>query len=106
MYPHPFSVTGDNIDEYEPDLTQEVRVLFQNLDGQLAAGPTPVTLDGLPGVRYEGSLVNVNEVTVQSRFTSLWDGSTEYWMNCQFTSEHAEEMKRGCDQVEKSFQVK
>ena len=29
VYPHPFSVTGDNIDEYEPDLAQEVRVLFQ-----------------------------------------------------------------------------
>lgn len=68
-------------------------------------GPTSVTIDGLPGLSWEGSLVNVDGVTVQSRFTSLWDGSTEYWMNCQFTPEHAEEMKRGCDQVEESFQV-
>jgi hypothetical protein len=106
VYTYPFSVTKGNIDQYEADLTEDTQSLFEDLDGRLTAGPTSVTIDGLPGLRWEGSLLNVDGVQVQSRFTSLWDASTEYWLNCQFTSEHAEAMKRGCDEVETSFRVR
>ena len=35
----------------------------------------------------------------------LFDGATEYFLNCQYTPSGAEEMKQGCDQVVESFQV-
>jgi hypothetical protein len=35
----------------------------------------------------------------------MYDGKTEYFINCQFAPEAAEEMKQGCEQVAESFQV-
>jgi hypothetical protein len=105
LYPLRASITEDNIDDYADDVAEQARGIYEGLDGQLTAGPTPVTLDGLPGFRYEGSLVNVDGVRVQARVTDVFDGLTEYYLYCQFTPEHAEDMKRGCDQVLESFQV-
>jgi hypothetical protein len=34
-----------------------------------------------------------------------FDEGTEYFLNCQFTREGAEEMKRGCERVVNSFQL-
>jgi hypothetical protein len=42
---------------------------------------------------------------LQSRMIFVFDGTTEYFLNCQFTRERAEEIKRGCEQVVKSFHV-
>jgi hypothetical protein len=105
LYPLPASITKDNIDEYADDVAEQARETYEGLDGQLTAGPTPVTMAGLPGFRYEGSLVNVDGARVQARVTDVFDGLTEYYLYCQFTPEGAEEMKRGCDQVVESFQV-
>jgi hypothetical protein len=64
-----------------------------------------VTVGGLPGRSFEGSLVSSNGVHVQARLTFAFDGRTEYLLNCEFTPEGAEEMKRGCTQAVESFQV-
>jgi hypothetical protein len=79
------------------------RELIEKNGGQVTAGPIPITIGGLLGFRYEGWLITEEGVRVQSRLTWAVDDTHQYFMNCQFTPEHAEEMKRGCDQVEKSF---
>jgi hypothetical protein len=99
------SVTEANIDQLSGELAHQVDELLQQADGRLTGGPIRVTLGGLPGFRFDGSLVSVDGVRVQSRLIFVFDGGTEYFLNCQFTPESAAEMKRGCDQVVKSFQV-
>jgi hypothetical protein len=64
-----------------------------------------VTIDGLPGLRFEASGLDPEGVRVQSRLIFVFDGRTVYALNCQFTPETAEEMKRGCEQVVESLQV-
>jgi hypothetical protein len=105
LYRVPVSITEANIDEYADDVFEQAREIYEGLDGELTARPTPVTMDGLPGFRYEGSLVNVDGVPVQARVTDVFDEMTEYYLYCQFTPEGAEEMKRGCDQAVESFEV-
>jgi hypothetical protein len=99
------SITKNNLNVYADDITNQMKETYEHLDGRLIAGPSRVTMDGLPGFRYLGSLVNVDGVRVQARVTRVFDGMTEYYLYCQFTSERAEAMKRGCDQVVESFQV-
>jgi hypothetical protein len=105
LYSNPASITEGNIDGYADDVSEAAKETYEELDGELTAAPTPMTLDGLPGFRYEGSLVNVDGVRVQARVIRAFDGLTEYYLYCQFTPEGADEMKRGCEQVVESFRV-
>ena len=49
--------------------------------------------------------MNSDGVPVQTWLTYAFDGRTQYVLDCEFTPERAEEMKRGCEQVVGSFQV-
>jgi hypothetical protein len=64
-----------------------------------------VTVDGLPALRLEATARDPAGVRVRSRSILVFDGTIEYFVDCQVTTEGAEEMKRGCDQVVSSFQV-
>lgn len=99
------SITEGNIDELSGDIAEFIGELFRQGDGRVTSGPTPVTLGGLPGRAFEGSFINKGGTRVQTRLTLAFDGRTEYFLSCEFTPEGAEEMKRGCEQVEESFQV-
>jgi hypothetical protein len=99
------SITGENIDELSGSLADEIGELLRQADGRVTSGPTRVTVGGLPGLRFEGSLVNAKGIPVQAWLTLAFDGRTEYVLDCEFTPEPAEEMKRGCDQAVKSFKV-
>jgi hypothetical protein len=101
----PVSITDSNLDSYIPDLATLAFEIFTANGGDLLRGPERVTVGGLPGLRSIGWLLNIDDVRVESRFTWLFDRTTQYSMNCQYTPAHAEEMKRGCDQVERTFQV-
>jgi hypothetical protein len=60
---------------------------------------------GCQAYAFEASALATEGVRVQSRLVVVFDGTTEYALNCQFTPEAAEEMKQGCDQVVESFKV-
>jgi hypothetical protein len=99
------AVTERNFDEVSYEFARVVGEVLRQADGDVTSGPTRVTVGGLPGLSFEGSLVNVNGVPVQAWLTFAFDGRTEYLLDCEFTPERAEEMKRGCDQVVRSFEV-
>jgi hypothetical protein len=99
------AVTEGNFDEVSDEFTKTVGEVLRQADGDVTSGPTRVTVGGLPGLSFEGSLVNSQGVPVQTWLTFAFDERTEYLLNCEFTPEGAEEMKRGCEQVVESFQV-
>jgi PsbP len=98
-------VTERIFDEVTRELAAVFAQAFSQAGGRITAGPTRVTVDGLPALRLEGFALSPDDVRVQSRVTAVFDGMTEYALNCQYTPEGAEEMERGCDQVFESFQV-
>jgi PsbP-like protein len=99
------SITEDNIDHLEEEIARLVESLFQQGAGQVTAGPNRVTVAGLPALRFEGTGVTSDDVSVRSRLTLIYDGRNQFAVNCQFTPEGAEEIERGCDQILGSFQV-
>lgn len=86
-------VTADNIDEAEEDLAGAIQ--------ESTEGPFQLTMAGLPALR----IVAHPRSDLTRRITTAFDGATLYLFDCAFTPERAEEMQRGCDQVEESFQV-
>jgi hypothetical protein len=99
------SITEANLADYEIDFAATVGEQFILNGGQMTKGAIRAPVNGLPGLAFEGWLINPDGVRVESRPSFIFDGTTQYFMNCQFTAEHAEEMKQGCQQVKESFQV-
>jgi hypothetical protein len=87
----PFSVNESNIDEGAVELGVVWSEAFQQANGTLTAGPTRVTVGGLPGYSFEGSAVIQDGLRAQERVVTVWDGTTEYVLNCQFAPERADE---------------
>jgi hypothetical protein len=89
----------------------DVTVTEKNIDDVLAdaagaldpstEGPSRLTVGGLPAIRF----VSHPQAGLTRRVTFVFDGTTIYALNCAFTPERAEEMKRGCEQVVTSFAV-
>jgi hypothetical protein len=86
-------VTADNIDEAEEDLAGAIQ--------ESTEGPIQLTMAGLPALR----IVAHPRSDLTRRITTAFDGATIYIFDCAFTPDQAEEMQRGCDQVEESFQI-
>jgi hypothetical protein len=99
------SITEDNIAQLTDEIARVVESLFQKGNGRLTAGPTRVNVGGLPALRFEGTGVTRQGVQIGSRLTLVYDGRNQYAVNCQFTPEGANTVKRGCDQILDSFKV-
>lgn len=86
-------VTEGNIDAVVEDVAGGIQ--------ESTEGPTRLTVAGLPAMR----IVSHPQSDLTRRITMVFDGATAYIFNCGFTPPRAEEMQRGCDQVEESFQI-
>ena len=70
-------------------------VVSQAADQELSG--TEIEFGGLPGFEYSFDLDT--EPPVRSRFVVLFDGSTEYTLNCQSTVERRDEIEPACQQA-------
>jgi len=98
-------VTAENVDAVKPESEKVVRQLFeQQFGGTVQAGPEDITAAGKPGLRFRatGTLEGTPFVTT---IVFIFDGTTEYYLNCQRTAEWAEEIERGCQQIVRTFTV-
>jgi hypothetical protein len=98
------SVTESNVEAVAAEVADVLGQVFRQAGGSMTAEPVRVTVGGLPGYSAEGTAVDPDGVRVESQVTLLFDGTTEYFLNCQFTPEHAEETKQGCAQILDSFE--
>jgi hypothetical protein len=96
VFPNQKSVTEDNLDDSLEEIAADQ---IRNYEG-LTAGPTAMTVDGLPAGRVEAAWGNT-----RLRTTIVFDGTTWYVIRCEFVPARAEKMKPGCDQVVESFQI-
>jgi hypothetical protein len=86
-------VTESNIDAFEDQLAEAIQ--------ESTEGPTRLRVAGLPALR----IVAHPQSGTTRRVTTVFDEETAYIFDCGFTPSREDEMTRGCDQVEDSFQV-
>jgi hypothetical protein len=102
VYRVPDPVTKRNIKRVSATVAEQAEQGFE--DGRVVAGPTVGTVADRPAFRLELSFTDGSQ-PLHSQMIFLFEGTTEYFLNCQFTQERAEEMKRVCEQVVNSFQL-
>jgi Tol biopolymer transport system component/uncharacterized RDD family membrane protein YckC len=97
-------VTAENLADAKAAVTTAVRQLLEQLGGAVQSGPEELTMGGLSGFRFRGT--GTHEGTpIESTLVFAFDGTTEYFLNCQHTKAHAVEVERGCDQIVRTFKV-
>ena len=104
-YPVSQAVTAQNIGALIPVLESDVKQLFGQAGGGMQAGPEKITMAGKPAVRFRATGIMADGTRYTSTIVFAFNGTTEYFVNCQYTAAKAAEVTRACDQVVGSFHV-
>jgi hypothetical protein len=96
-------VDPGNLGPIQAEVDSLVHRLTSEAGGSILSGPVPATLGSLPGFRYQISTLDPKGKPVESRIVFAFLNSTEYFLNCQHTPEHAAEIEAGCDQISRTF---
>ena len=86
------AVTAENVDQVKPEADD----LISGLAGTELSGKQ-VEISGFPGFEYEFDLKDPPEG--RSRLFMLFDGKTEYTLNCQSTPDKRDELQAACRQA-------
>jgi hypothetical protein len=98
----PRPVTEDNLDEVA---AQSLVPLITQLYERILEGPSTTTVGGLPALYVVAKGLNQDGDKIVSRSAFVFDGSTEYALECQYAPLEEDEMRPGCEQVFATFQV-
>jgi uncharacterized RDD family membrane protein YckC len=96
------SIDRGNIAQSQQEVSAVAERLAETLSGTVADGPRRIEMGGLPGFsiriegRYGGQPLTLEGVV-------LARGTTQYFLECQFTPDHASEIRSGCEQVMRTF---
>ena len=99
------AVTEDNLDSIEAELDQVIQGVVDQAGGEITDGPTADEIAGFPAYTYTWVGVEVDGEPKDSEAYFVFDGDTEYFFNCQFSDEVADELQAGCAQILGSFEV-
>lgn len=92
-------VTKDTIDDVRP----EADMLFSELAGEDVKGKD-VTVGGLPALQYDITLSDPPDA--ETKATAIFDGRTQYLLNCQATPEEAAAVEEACDMALDTLETK
>ncbi len=101
------AVTKKSLAASVDNITASVAQVAKKAGGKLLDGPAEVTMGGLPGYEYRISAETVKRRSSESRLVIVWNGRTEYSLNCQHlvNGTLADEIERGCKMVVESFKL-
>ncbi len=106
-YRTPVAITLQNRAIYASEIAASVTSVAKQAGGALLAGPTLVSMGGLPGYGFRISAKTVSGLDSESRILLVWNGTTEYYLNCQHqvSGEFANEIESGCKTIVGSFEL-
>jgi uncharacterized RDD family membrane protein YckC len=91
-----------NITQAQQEVLAVAKQFAEALSGTVADGPRRIEMGGLPGysIRIEGRYAG-QPLTLEG--VVLARGTTQYFLECQYTPDHAGEIRSGCEQVMRTF---
>lgn len=104
-YRTPVAITRRNRATYTADVTSSVSNVATRAGGSLLAGPTMVSMGGLPGYGFRIRAKTRDNLSSESRILLVWNGKSEYYLNCQHEAagRYSTEVERACDMIIRSF---
>jgi PsbP-like protein len=106
-YRTPVAITKRNRAIYSDEVASSVSEVAKQAGGSLLAGPSEVTMGGLPGYAFRISATTRDNLSSESRILLVWSGKREYYLNCQHdtSGSYAADVERGCKKIVGSFKL-
>jgi hypothetical protein len=98
-------VTEENLTSIEAELESVIQDVVDQAEGTITDGPTADEVAGFPAYTFTWEDVEVEGEPKDSSAYFVFNGDIEYFFNCQFSTDTAEEIQAGCDQILESFEV-
>jgi hypothetical protein len=98
------AITADNVSAVKGETTSVIQSLAQQIGGAVQSGPEDVTVGGKPGLQYRIT-GTANGTAITSTLVLVFDGTTEYFLNCQSTQDKATLIDSACRQVQRTFTI-
>lgn len=98
-------VTESNIGDLLPEIRSTIASISEQAGGEVLTDFTRSDMGGLPGYAVETTAVVPGGTDVRSVLVLAFDGTIEYFVNCQFTEDAETEIREGCDLIRSSFEV-
>ncbi|MHB8059345.1 MAG: hypothetical protein ACYDHO_00735 [Gaiellaceae bacterium] len=101
------AVTKKSLAASASSITASVAQVAKKAGGALLGGPSVVTMGGMPGYEYRISAETIKGRKSESRLVIVWNGKTEYSLNCQHlvSGTRADEIEKGCKMIVDSFKL-
>ena len=99
------AITDDNADSIEAELDRVIGGVVEQAGGQITAGPTKEDIAGYPAYTYTWEDVEVDGDPKDSSAYFVFVGDIEYFFNCQYSGNAADDVQAGCEQILRSFEV-
>ncbi len=106
-YRTPVAVTKKNRATYSEQVGASVSSVAEQAGGALLAGPTMISMGGMPGYGFRVSATTRDNLSSESRILLVWKGKSEYYLNCQHdtSGKYAAEIERACAEIIDSFEL-
>jgi hypothetical protein len=103
----PASITKQNRARYREEVASSVSNGAIRAGGSLLAGPTPVSMGGLPGYGFRISSRTRDNRSSRSRILLVWNGRSEYLLDCRYDAAGGDEVEieRTCNEIIESFEL-
>ena len=98
-------VTEDNLESIEEELEGVIQDVVDQAEGTITDGPTADEVAGFPAYTFTWEDVEVEGEPKDSSAYFVFNGDIEYFFNCQFSADVADEIQAGCDQILETFEV-
>jgi hypothetical protein len=98
-------ITGANLGQTQEEFAATLDQLAAQANGAVTTPLTPEGTAGLPGLTGKLSVQTPNGQPVDSTIWVFFDGSTEYFINCQYQQAEQTQMLAGCGLIRDTFKV-
>jgi|GEM_PF-1158924 len=98
-------VTGANLGQAQDEFATTLDQLAAQANGAVTTPLTPEGTAGLPGLTGQISVQTSTGLPVDSTIWVFFDGSTQYFINCQYQQAEKTQMLAGCGLIRDTFKV-
>ncbi len=105
-------ITAESREANRASLDREVRAAIESDSASIQSGPRRIQVGGLPALQYAGVSRFDADTEAENTWTFVFDGETEYFINCSFAPTGKEddarraEVAAACEQLLTTFAVK
>jgi uncharacterized RDD family membrane protein YckC len=98
------SVSAGDMGAVSSHFTPPVRRIYQQEGGVLQVGPQQITMGGLPGILFQGTVTLPDGTPVEATRIYVFEGTTEYYFNCQSTLPATQQVQAACGELIHTFE--